>query len=277
MTPTIAGGFPAAALLFRGGFVKQGTPVVHEERAVAALWDRADPLIAEGPTFDPNRDPGVAPKTAASRPPGSKGVDPLAFLAGPVEVRYDPAPAATRVAPELSKLIDRGKKIVRSVTGEVTMDYGRGVCFVDAPKAQGACGFLGKAGAIKLRDVALNSANSFAAILVVPLDDQPLATSHRVLVQVTTATRPTDWATTDVEFAEGPGQPKVRGYEITQTGKPPWRVADTQLGLALKNPTLTRATLLDPAGYPTEDVPITRTKGGINLTVPPDTMYLILE
>ena len=281
MTPMIAGGFPAASILFRRGYVQTGAPVVHEERSLESLWNREDPVLAEGPTFDPNRDPGVSPNTAtgagSSRTAGSKGVDPLAFLAGPVEIQFDPKPKATRISPELPRLINHDKQIIRSITGEVTLDYGKGLCIVDAPKAQGACGFLGKAGPIRLHDVALDSANSFASILVVALDNLPLKESRRALVQITTAARPTGWATTPAEFTEGPGQPKIRGLEITQTGTPPWRIADTQLGLAVKNPHLTKATRLDTAGFAAEDVPVSRTKTGLTLTLPPETLYLILE
>ena len=276
MTPTIAGGFPAASLLYRGGYVKQGQPAVHEERALTSLWNREDPIIAEGPAFDPNRDPGVAPGSPA-RANGLKGADPLAFLVGPVEVKYDGNPANTRVAPEVARLVDPKAKTIRSSTGEVLLDYGKGICTVDAPKAQGACGFLGQGGPIKLGEVSIRSNNSFAAVLVVALDDQPLASSKKTLVQVTTAARPTGWAASPAEFAAAPNGPKVRGLEVTQTGHAPWRVADTEVGLALKNPNFTKATRLDPAGYPVQDVPVTRTKTGLTLTLPPETMYLILE
>ncbi len=277
MTPTILGGFPAASILFRGGYIKPGTPAVHEERSLVSIWNRDDPILAEGPAFDPNRDPGVAPNGPLRRSI-STGVDPLAFLVGPVEVRFEGNPSQTRIAAEVPRLIDRARKTVRSITGEITLDYGKGLCLVDAPKAQGACGFLNQAGPIKLKDLAIDSANPFASILAVSLDDEPLATNHRTLVQVTTAARPTGWATLDAEFTEIPGKPpKLRGFEITQTGKPPWRVAETKVGLALKNPNLTKATRLDPAGFAVEDVPVTKTKTGLTLTLPPETMYLILE
>ena len=55
-TPPILGGFPAAALMFRKGYIKQGQPVVHEERTLKSLWEREPPLIAEDPAYDPNRD-----------------------------------------------------------------------------------------------------------------------------------------------------------------------------------------------------------------------------
>ncbi len=274
--PPILGSFPAAAVLFRKGYVRQGTPVVHEERTLQSLWDRDPPMIAEDPAFDPNRDRGQGPAAAAAGP-AATAVDPLAFLAGPVEVVYGGDPAKTRVSADLPRLIDRDKKRVRSVTGEVTLDYGKGTCTVDAPKAQGACGFLAKAGPIQLRDLSIRSSNPYASVLVVPLDDRPLASSLRVLVQVATAARPTGWQTRDAEFPGEDGKALVKGLEVVRTGRPPWRVANTEVGLALKNPGLAKATLLDPAGYPAGKIPVTRAKTGVTLVLPPETMYLLLE
>ena len=272
--PSILGGFPASALLFRKGFVKPGEPVVHEERTLQALWDRSTPLIAEDPSFDPNRD--KAPPIAAR--PGEKAtvVDPLAFLVGPVEVKYDGDPAKSRVA-DLSRYIDPKKKQIRSITGEILLDYNVGLCTVDAPKAQGACGFLAKAGLIQLKDLSIRSANTYATILAVPLDDLPLATSKQILIQIGTAARPTDWATKDVQVKSENGKTTTPGLEVVNTGKPPWRIAESEFGLSIKNTGLTKATILDPAGQPDGNVPITRARTGITLTPPTDTMYLLLE
>ena len=271
--PSIFGGFPANALMFRKGYVKRGEPVVHEERTLGSLWDRQTPAIAEDPSFDPNRDkaPPLAPR------PGEKvtAVDPLAFLVGPVEVKYDGDPSRSRVA-DLSRYIDHDKKRVRSVTGEVTLDYNIGLCTVDAPRAQGACGFLARAGLINLRDVSVRSINSYATILFVPLDDLPIARSKRILIQVGTASRPTGWATKSAEI-KGENGAVALGLEVVSTGAAPWRIADSEFGLAIRNPGLTRATLLDTAGHPLEDVPLAKSKGGVTLTPPTNTMYLLLE
>ena len=202
-------------------------------------------------------------------------MDPLAFLVGPVEVKFDGDPSGTRVA-DLSGLIDRDKKVVRSITGEVALDYGVGVCTLDAPKAQGACGFLAKAGPIALKDVSIRSKNAYATVVAVSMDDRPLAGSRRILVQVATAARPTGWATRDAEFP-GEANRTVRGLEVVSTGKPPWRVADTEVGLSVNNPGLVRATRLDPAGYPAENVPLKKSPTGVTLELPSRTMYLILE
>jgi hypothetical protein len=273
--PPIQGGFPAAALLFRKGYLKQAQPVVHEERSARNLWDRDPPAIAEDPSFDPNRDRGVASgKTGASTL--AQGVNPLAFLVGPVEVQYDGDPTKTRVT-DLSPYVDSNKKIVKSATGEITFDYGNGICTIDAPRAQGVCGFLSKVGLFRLKDLVIRSANPYAAILVVPLDDRPLAESGRVLVQVTTAARPTGWRTRPAEMPSEDGKSKVKGYEVMSAGKPPWRIAITEVGLAIKNPNLTKATLLDPAGYRDRAVEGEAAKGVFKVSLPAETMYMILE
>jgi hypothetical protein len=270
--PPILGSFPADALLFRRGYVKKGEPVVHEERSLPSLWDRETPLIAEDPSFDPNRDRA---RPVAGRPgERATAVDPLAFLVGPVEVKYEGDPSKSRVV-DLARFIDHDKKLVRSITGEVALDYNVGLCTVDAPKAQGACGFLAQAGLIRLGDLSIRSANSYATVLAVSLDDLPLATSKSILIQVATAARPTGWATKPAEFKEG--DRTIRGLEVVSTGKPPWRVADAEFGLSLRNPGLTKATRLDPGGFPAENVPLTKVKTGVTFTPPTDTMYLILE
>jgi hypothetical protein len=270
--PAIMGGFPAAALMYRMGYIQQSTPAVHEERTVASLWRREPPVIAEGRSFDPNRDRGFAIGSAEPK----TGADPLAFLVGPVEVKYDGDPARTRVV-DLSRYVDHQKKIVRSITGEVTLDYGNGLCLVDTLRVQGACGFLAKAGTIRLSAIAVRSQNAYATVTAVSMDEKPLVTSRKVLVQVGTSARPTGWKTRVAEFPGEDGKTMVQGFQIATSGAPPWRVVNTEVGLVVRNPALTRATLLDPAGYPVEDVQSTRAGDDFSIRLPLNTMYLILQ
>ena len=60
--PTALGQFPAAALIFRKSYVREGPVVVHEERGMQDVWDRKLPLIAESGAWDPNRDRGQMPQ-----------------------------------------------------------------------------------------------------------------------------------------------------------------------------------------------------------------------
>ena len=92
--PTTLGQFPAAALIFRKGYVKQGPAVVHEERSLADIFGRRLPMIAEEGAWDPNRDKGSMPTGTPVR----AAVDPLAYLVGRVEVKYDGQASRSKVA-----------------------------------------------------------------------------------------------------------------------------------------------------------------------------------
>jgi len=271
-TPTLMGGFPAAALAFRRGYIKQGAPAVHEERTLASMWQRQIPAIAEDKSFDPNRYSGNTVDRASIQ----KGVDPLAFLVGPVEVKYggDPAKSTTL---DMTKYINTDAKIVKSNTGEIQLDYGLGLCTIDTPRAQGVTGFLKKKGLFTFSDVALRSANDYATVLVVPMDDKPIRESAKLLVQVGTYARPTGWESKPTDFKSDDGKQTFHGFEIVNTGTMPWQISSTQMTLSVKNKGLHKATLLDAAGYPVREIPVTHQGEGIALALPANTMYLLLE
>jgi hypothetical protein len=271
-TPALQGQFPAAALIYRRGYLKQGDLVVHEERPLDDLWARKVPVIAEDRSFDPNRYQGA---TGGEKSKVQGGADPLAFLVGPVEVKYGGDSARTSVI-DLSKYIDNEKKTVRSITGEVRLDHGIGLCTIDAPRAQGASGFLRKAAEIQLTDVTIRSANDYATVYVVSLDDQPVRSSAKLLVQTGTMARLTGWKTKPAEFKVD-GKKDAKGYEIVATGQPPWRVVDTDMTLIIHNPKLTTATVLDTSGYPVQKVRGEQASGKFTLRLPANTLYLVLD
>ena len=110
--PTALGQFPAAALIFRKSYVREGPVVVHEERGMQDVWDRKLPLIAESGAWDPNRDRGQMPQGT----PFKAAVDPLAYLVGRVEVKYGGDPSKSTTI-DLAPYIDADKKHIRSATG----------------------------------------------------------------------------------------------------------------------------------------------------------------
>ncbi|OJW06997.1 MAG: hypothetical protein BGO49_27510 [Planctomycetales bacterium 71-10] len=270
-TPMELGQFPAVALAYRKGYIREGKPVVVEHRPLKDLWERAIPLISEDPAFDPNRDSGDAPRRSDVR----GKVDPLAFLAGPVKVAFG-SDARDEVA-DLSRLIDPRKQVVQSVTGELAWDFGRGVCTVDAPSVQGACGFLKQASPIKLKDATLDVQNDYAAVTIVALDDLPLATSRKVLVQVGTVARPSGWTEREAEFTGGDGKTKYKGKQVIDTGKMPWMIIPSQVIVTLANPNLATAAALDPNGVPTGDVKVDRSGPALKVMLPKDALYVVLE
>ena len=262
--PTFATSFPATALMFRNGYVTRGKPVVEEERKLSDMWERKLPLAMDHGSYK-------ATTTAMN----SGSVDPLAFFVGPVRVKYDGDPSKSKVT-DLSKNILRDRQRVLSNTGEVELNYGKGICTVDAPKAQGVCGFLDKTGTVSLSTVTIASTNSYAAILVVPLDDQPLATSQKVLVQVGTTARPTGWKTEPAEMKVAGLEKPLPAERVLDLGSGPWRVASTHATITIANPGLTKATLLDSNGMAASDVPTTRVGEKCQVNLPPQTMYLVL-
>ena len=271
-TPMVMGTFPAAALLYRLGYVKQGSPVVHEERPLKDLWERTDPVLAEDRTFDPNRNTG----NTGGKSELKKGADPLAFLAGPVEVRYGGNAEATQIA-DLSKLIDAGKSTVTSITGEVKLDYANGLCTVNAPAAQGACGFLAKKGTFALKDVTIESTDAYASLLCVAMDQKPLATSGKMLIQIATRARPTGFKARETDFKGDDGKQSFHGYEVMNTGTMPWQISTCHTTLTLRNAGVTHARILDAAGYPAGEAKTEKIGGTLKITLPSNALYVVVE
>ncbi len=239
--PDMLGGFPAAALMYRKGYIRRGEPVVHEERSLADIFQRRDPIIAEGAGFDPNRNSGnIAPESSVKG-----GVNPLAFLVGRVEVVYGGQPQASKMA-DLKPFIDESAKEVRSVTGELTFNYDKGFCLLNAPKAQGVAAFFKNRKNFKTADVEIASDNDYGTVLVVSMDDKPIRESGKLLVQATTQCRPTGWQEKPVTIKVKEGT--FPGFEVVNIGKAPWQVTRAKLTLTIRNPGLSKATVLDANG-----------------------------
>jgi hypothetical protein len=268
--PMIAGMFPAAALVYRNGYVQPSSAVIHEERLLADLWDRQRPLISEDQAFDPSRD---AQQKETEGPGGH--TKPLAFLAGRVEVVYGGDPGKTR-REDLTKYVDTDRKTLRSMTGEIVLDYGSGVCRLDTPKAQGVCGFLERTGKFALSSIEIESHDRYASILVVAMDDLPLAESRQVLIQVGTTARPSGWQTEPAEVTPKHWKNAVRGERILDLGRAPWRIANTHTTISLNNPQLTEARLLDAGGRAVRSLAIDRNAQQCRIVLPPQAMYVVM-
>jgi len=265
-TPMLTGQWPAAAQLYRMGYVKRGEPAVSEQRKLEDVFNRGMPIIAEDEGYDPNRDTGLIARESNVK----NGVNPLAYLVGPVVVKYDGDPAKSKVA-NLANFINPGAKTVKSITSELELDYGNGLCKLNAPKAQGATGFLKKAGKITLGDMTIESANEYATVLAVSLDDKPLNTSGKVLLQVGTTARSTGWATR-------PAQIKGRNAEeVVNVGKAPWQIVNAEISITLNNPNLHTACVLDANGMKVKELELPASGEEKSFKFPADALYVILK
>jgi hypothetical protein len=270
-TPEIVGNFPAAALMYRKGYLKTGDPVIQEHRSLDQLWRRDVPSISEARTFDPNRDRANAKPTEET----TESLQTLGFLVGPVEVTYDADPAQNSQE-DLASFIDFEAQTITSVTQEIVWNYGQGFCTINSPKAQGVTGFLSQVGPIELSNLTLTSDNPYATILAVALDDRPLADSDQILVQVGTTARSTGWQQRDTQWQDDDGN-TYTGYEITNYGEAPWRLTNASVSLTLKNPGITRAVVLDMNGMEDKETPIKSEGGQIAVQFPAQAKYLLLQ
>jgi hypothetical protein len=194
-------------------------------------------------------------------------VDRLAFFVGKVDRELTDGPTGVETVP-LADYIDHGRKLVRSLTGQLRWDYGNGVVTVDTPYAQGACGFLKAAGPLTLGDVTIESGNEYGAILVVSLDGRPLAESQRVLVQAGTEDWPYGFAT----------QPAGDEKRIVSLGGYPPNVRKVDAGVTLRNAAVTGAAVLDGNGYITgREAESTRRGDGLAIALPEDSLYTLVR
>jgi hypothetical protein len=267
-TAPLVGMFPANAVTYRLGYLEEGEPVVHEHRSLEAMFNRRPGLIGEDKGFDPNvetRDVGAA----------DDRVSKLAYLVGPVKVTYDSEPRKTELT-NLSPYIDAEKGVVSSNTGQIQLNWAKGVATISSPKSQGVAGFLASAGGkFTFPAVTIESENDYATVQLVSLDDKALIASDKILVQVGTWARLTGWSTKPATFKDG--DKTVNGEEILLTGKPPYRVANTRVKLVVTNSRITTATVLDPNGYRLYDIPAEREYAKVTIDLPANAMYVILH
>jgi hypothetical protein len=112
---------------------------------------------------------------------------------------------------------------------------------------------------------------------VVSLDNQPLAVSGKILIQVGTQYLPAGWNEEPAEFVYSLDKNTYKGYRVLNTGTMPWKASNTRVRIEMASSMVNKATLLDVAGYPMQSVALKRSGKKISLTLPANAMYLILE
>ncbi|WP_107668497.1 hypothetical protein [Cyanothece sp. BG0011] len=270
-TPELLGNFPAAALMYRQGYIQKGQTVIKEHRPLTDLWNRQIPIISETKSFDPNRDQNNENNNNSS----TNRINPLAFLVGPVEVTYGKNNQENEMI-NLKQYISEKDKTIRSITGEITWNYEQGICLLNTAKAQGVTGFLQKTGEIKLGDTMIKSNNEYATIIVVSMDNKPIKRSEKLLVQVGTIARPTDWQQQATTWKDKQGNLQ-KGFEIINYGQAPWRIENNDIDLTINNPKLTKAMILDSNGLVKQTINLKSDRSQISLQFPTNAKYVILE
>ncbi len=229
--------YQAGAYIFRKGLLKASDVTV-----VEPLSDKR--VLAPGSTSSWLADHAWLPYAAAVRKQ----------LTGNVE---QPLPALDQVTAFFD---EAGKKIISS-TGELALDYGRGLLKVDAPCVQGFVGTVGTGQALKASDLTLKAdpRNPWAGVLAISLDDKPLTQSARFVVfaaakeensgQVWNATR---------TALKNPGQAPVMEQWVKGT-----------VTLKVKGKGTFTARTLGASGKPGKTLPISRRHAELTIPLSP--------
>jgi hypothetical protein len=261
MSPAMFGQFPAAARIFRKGLVASGELLVELDLAKKDLLALRGTPLPQDAAFDELRLKDV-PQDNVLEP--GKVIDPLVHFAGRTKVNFVEEAKPARLK-DLKRYIDRVHHLVRSTTSELELDYGRGVLTIDAPHAQGLSGALKAAGEKELKDLSIDSKMELGHIVAVSLDGQPLASSKKMLLQVMSEEKTSDFRT------EPASNNTLR---IKNIGHDPWLVREMQGTVRFRRPDAAklRVVVLDLAGNSTTD---TMTAAEIRLR--PRALYYLIE
>ncbi len=269
MTPAQFGQFPAAALLYRRGDVREADPVIKQVLSLEELFELKGSGTQEPFSIDIWRAEQV-PEGKEARDLDVSNIDPLAYFVGPVVRGFGEDDAGARLL-DLSRYIDREEEVIRSATGEVVMDYGAGLVTVNSPRSQGACGLPAEAGGIALNDVTIESENEYGSVLVTSLTDGPISESPRLLLQVITEEQNTNWQV----------EPEGDAWKIVDPGGPPLEVRTAAGSVTLHDTarSVVTITALSANGYPLDrEVSVRANAGpGTVINLEPDVLYYLIE
>jgi hypothetical protein len=260
MSPAMMGQFPAAALIYRKGLVATGDLLVDLNLKVDDLFNLKGTPLPQDAALDELRLKDVPRGTTLK--PGNV-IDPLVHFAGRTNVNFTErgGPAKLR---DIKPFVDRTRRIVTSATGELRLNYQNGTLVINAPAAQGVAGMLRDLGKVTLKDLTISSKLELGQIVAVSLDDRPLATSQRILLQAMSEEKSTDFAT-----EPAPGGEK----RITNIGHDPWLVKNLDGVVRFHRPDAARlkVTALDFNGDPVKSI---GTASEIGLA--PSTIYYLI-
>ncbi len=192
MSPAMMGQFPAAARIFRRGLVTTGAVVADINLNRDDLFQLKGTPLPQDAALDELRLKDAPAGGAEVKP--TQRLDPLMHYAGRVDVHITTQPGAVKVS-DLKPFIDHEGRTVTSSTGELKLDYGRGVLLLNAARAQGLSGALKAAGVTQTKDLTISSELELGHVVVISLDDQPLSNSRRMLLQVMSEEKATGFAT----------------------------------------------------------------------------------
>lgn len=261
-TPVTAGTFPATALQYRRGDIQEAENAVYQILALEDLYKMKGSGTSTAEALDELRKMDIPKNGKVTGAVNS--LDPLSFYVGRVMRTFGKNPNDSTQR-NLKKYIDRESKTIASITDELFWNYGTGIAIVDTPRSQGAAGFLSEVTNIELTDIIIESGNEFSSIMVISMDDHPLKTSRKILIQTMTAEQPYGF--------------KTENGAITDLGGAPFGVEKIDAKISLKSSSkgVPKIIALDENGYPTEKAVAISNESPLGIQLSEDSIYHIVQ
>lgn len=160
--------------------------------------------------------------------------------------------------------VDAETKRFVSDTGELSLDYGRGLLTINTPNAKSAIGFLADAGRFDLDGMTVDCKTDFATITATSLDGRAIGQSRRVLLTGVGRAENTAQA-----FWPAPPNPKswspFTTWQIPARGRRPVLVEPIEAEVALAVPGEATAYALDPTGKRQTELEVKNAQGTVTL------------
>jgi hypothetical protein len=177
--PAITGFMPAAALLFRRGHVKEAQKTYRLDLSRENLY--------YGET---SPDTSATIRTLLEQSKLTIGLPDIPEL-GWDSALSSKQPGVTAITDVARDFIPQHQTYVASDTGQLKRDWALGVQTIDSPMSQAVLGWVGGR-RFELHDATFEIRTPKAAVALTSLDEQPIATSKRVLLTAVAQVAPTE-------------------------------------------------------------------------------------
>lgn len=209
-TPSMMGQFPVAAMLYRRGYVSTGDVMATINLNIERTKQLDGTPLPQDAALDELRTQDLPQGTSVAT---GERIDPLIHYTGRTVVNFSEDPTKVDMR-NLTKLISRDRKSIRSSTGEIELNYDVGLLQIRTPKVLAVSGALKSQPQIDLGLIKVTSGLELGHIAVLSLDNQPLEDSKKILLQVMTEEQPSEFKTTSLAN---------QLLQINELGKDPWQ------------------------------------------------------
>ncbi|MFW6303245.1 MAG: hypothetical protein ACOC2L_01370 [Candidatus Sumerlaeota bacterium] len=264
-TAATMGQYPAAALAYRMGYIDEGPVVFNDALALEDLFNFKGATMSQALGLDDYRIAEV-PEGMQAEVDSLAGIDPLAFYVGRVVQTIGPEPGKSTLVADLPKHIDRQSKTIRSATGQVVLDFGKGLLKVDAPRFAGVAGFFDAFDSVQAGPLTVDVQFPYGSVMLVSLDGKPLENSESMLLQVMSEEKNYGYETEPAKVAFSKDGPEEDAKKVTDLGGPPLVVREMQGTITMDKAFEWNA--LDVNGYPTA-----QSGQDKSITLVPDVIY----